>query len=897
LTAALISAGAPILFYASGERDRQIEELVKEAVEDEAIYLVGNLNQRLTLIINDLIATYAETPTSSQREHLKRTAHLIKANPFLRAINYIGADRRIIFISPMDTKNRVVGLKAETSAPQEAMERALSSSRPYLSRPFEIVQGEPGYSLMIPCADDTIFEVLFTAKDVFRKGGPLRHRNDIAMRVSDGSISVFQSLEYGNRLLALEEYMAETEAMLLNRTMLLDALPTDSLSSKASYHWRPVAGGGVVISSILLFFIVLLQAFNIRTRKKAEEELEQLRNEGQTILDSVPALIFFKNRENCFIRVNKALAEVTGLTKEEIEGKSAFDIYPDQADDYWRDDKEVMASGNPKRDIFEPVQSPDGIRWVNTYKIPYIDQRGDVIGVIGFSIDITDARTAREEIIKSKKEWERTFDVIEDSITIVDKEMRITRTNTASAKKLNCHPKDMIGKQCHEVLWGESEPCDWCPALKGHEESEMRSTNSIYSHSGRTFHVTVSPMFSNSGDFIGIVDIARDITEQERLETLLQHAQKMEAIGTMAGGIAHDFNNILAAIIGYTELAIEASERSSRVYTDLEQVLSAGNRAKELVKQILIFSRQSKAVRRPLEIGIIVKEVLRFLRSSTPTTIEIRQHIEPDRGRVMADPTQVHQVVMNLCTNAVQAIGRKGVLEVKLVCEEVDRQVAERVHGLKQGPYLKLTVTDTGCGMDHEIMEKIYDPYFTTKGIGEGTGLGLAVVHGIVKECGGAISVESARGMGSTFTVFMPEAGESGLETEAEALSPVPMGKGRILLVDDEAALVDIWTSSLEGLGYQVVGKTSGLEALRAFHSQPYLFDLVVTDLTMPNVTGMELAKEVMATRPDLPVILCTGFSESIKEKEAEEAGIRELLLKPVTRGALAQAIRRSLGG
>jgi len=399
---------------------------------------------------------------------------------------------------------------------------------------------------------------------------------------------------------------------------------------------------------------------------------------------------------------------------------------------------------------------------------------------------------------------------------------------------------------------------------------------------------------------LSILDITkRKQAEEEKrqLESQLIHVQKMEAIGTLAGGIAHDFNNILSALMGYTELTLDDIPEGTEAQANLLQVLRASERARDLVKQILTFSRQDKQERKPVQVSLIIKEALKFLRASLPTTIDIRQNLASISGKILADPTQIHQVLVNLCTNAAQAMQEKGgVLAVSL--DEVDLGPGDPDLGpdLLPGPYLRLTVSDTGQGMTPEVMARIFEPFFTTKEPSEGTGMGLAVVHGIVKSHGGEIKVFSEPGKGTTFQVFFPRI-ESPAITETATLPEIPTGHERILLVDDEESLVRLGQQMLKRLGYEVVTKTSSLEALETFQAQPDRFDLVITDQTMPNMPGTKLAEELLRIRPDLPIILCTGFTETIKPEEAQTLGLRELVTKPLKKAELARIIRQVLEG
>jgi PAS domain S-box-containing protein len=390
-----------------------------------------------------------------------------------------------------------------------------------------------------------------------------------------------------------------------------------------------------------------------------------------------------------------------------------------------------------------------------------------------------------------------------------------------------------------------------------------------------------------------IQGVLRDVTEQERTRQQLVQAQKMEALGTLAGGIAHDFNNILSAMMGYTELVQNKIPKGTKARRNLDQILKAGLRARDLVKQILAFSRQTESEKKPLLLRPIVKETLRLMRASLPSTIEIQRHIHVDEATVMADATEIHQIVMNLVTNAGQALrDHGGKIEVSL--DEVMVTPTDRVDlgGLKPGLYARLTVADNGLGMEPEVMARIFEPYFTTRQKNEGTGLGLAVVHGIVKSYGGAVTVSSVPGKGSVFTVYLPCVEAAAEGDEDEDLTPLLKGTERLLFVDDEEALIDVGRQVLERLGYRVTADTSSLRAYDLFVKEPHDFDLVITDQTMPEMTGAELAKKILEIRPDMPIILCTGFSDKIFPEQALAAGVKRFVYKPLVVREMAENIR-----
>ncbi len=402
-------------------------------------------------------------------------------------------------------------------------------------------------------------------------------------------------------------------------------------------------------------------------------------------------------------------------------------------------------------------------------------------------------------------------------------------------------------------------------------------------------------VFDENGEAIRVVGTHVDITDRKKMEVELAQSHKMEAIGTLAGGIAHDFNNILAAILGYADMAKDDTPDHSPAKYQIEQVLKAGNRAKDLVKHILSFSRKEARERSTVQIYLLAKEALKLLRASIPTTIEIRENIDSQCGNILAEPTQIHQVLMNLCTNAAQSMDETGgVLEVGLFSAQLSADDLVNEPNMKSGHYVRLIVKDSGTGIDQNIIDRIFDPYFTTKDVGKGSGMGLAVVIGIVKSHDGMVTVDSKLGEGTTFNVYLPIVEEQ-VKEEIEDAGPLLMGKEKILIVDDEETMVDMTKQRVERLGYQVTTKTSSIEALELFRSQPDAFDLVITDQTMPKLTGEQLAKELMDIRPNIPIILCTGYSSKVDAEKANLIGISAFIMKPVDKKELSLTIRNVL--
>ncbi len=526
---------------------------------------------------------------------------------------------------------------------------------------------------------------------------------------------------------------------------------------------------------------------------------------------------------------------------------------------------------------------------------------------LAYGIMALRTRAERKQAEEALKESQRyTRGIIEanlDALVTISAEGKITDVNQATELITGMSRKEIIGTDFSSYF------TDPDAARKGYQQVYRDNYLQDYPLEIKHRDGKVTPVLYNAsvykdaqGRIAGFFVAARDITklkqaeeERRKLQAQLQQVQKMEAIGTLAGGIAHDFNNILSLIIGYTELSMRDFPEGSRVQDNMNKLLEAGERARDLVKQILTFSRHAEYEQKPLQIHLIIKEALKLLRPSLPTTIEIRQNIA-STGMVMADPTQMHQVIMNLSTNAYHAMQEKGgVLEVSLADVELDSDFTARHLDTHTGPYIRLTVSDTGHGIKKKDIDRIFEPYYTTRDKTGGTGMGLAVVHGIVKSYEGAITVYSEPGKGTTFNVFLPRIESAEAEAEIEEMGPIPTGNEQILLVDDEPAIVDIGKGMLENLGYTVETRTSPIEALEAFKAKPDKFDLVITDMTMPKMTGDELAKKLMGIRPDIPIILCTGFSERINEEKAKAMGIRKLVMKPIVQREMANAVRKAL--
>ena len=508
---------------------------------------------------------------------------------------------------------------------------------------------------------------------------------------------------------------------------------------------------------------------------------------------------------------------------------------------------------------------------------------------------IINQELAEERLSQEKNTLEAVFSAMSDGLSVHDRDFKILFQNAVLSKRYG----DCTGQLCHAAYHGRDTPCENCGLLgcikdgatHWFEMSESSDRENLF------FELGMSPVRNGKGAIIAAVEVIRDITEQKRLADQLLQAQKMEAIGTLAGGIAHDFNNILTAILGYAELSKFEVEPGSDLSRNLAEIISASRRAGDLIRQILTFSRKAAFKKQPLQIHPVVKEALKLIRGTIPSTIDIRPEIAGDCGTILADVTQIHQVIMNLCTNAYHAMQQQGgILIVRLQNTVINGETSDPPTGLTPGNYVQLTVSDTGHGMDETTLDRVFDPYFTTKKQGEGTGLGLATVHGIVKNHGGVISVRSAPNEGTTFDIYFPQvdadisaALTGGKETESTSYA------AKILLVDDEEMLIRVGKGILKKLGHTVTAFSNSQDALDYFRKDPLVFDLLLTDQMMPGLTGLELAKQCLALRPDLPVILATGYSEAISKEQAQAQGISAILWKPVTINTMAETIQQAL--
>ncbi len=504
--------------------------------------------------------------------------------------------------------------------------------------------------------------------------------------------------------------------------------------------------------------------------------------------------------------------------------------------------------------------------------------------------EIEQRKQAKHSFLNNEKRYRAILESMKDPTYICSNDLKIEYMNPAMVDLLG---EDSTGKICYKAIFGFDERCPDC-AYSEILEGEKNNSFVSVELKGKIFHVSNS-LINHEDGTISKLNVYRDITETKVMEDRLQQAYKMEAIGTLAGGIAHDFNNILFPIVGHTEMLLEDFPENNPIRNSLNQIYTSAMRAKELVKQILTFSRQEKNQLKLIKIQPIVKEALKMIRSTIPTTISIHQNLESNCGAVKADPTQIHQIVMNLATNSYHAMEENGG-DLKVLLRELELEKDDlTAMDMPSGTYACLTISDTGIGMSKSVLKKIFNPFFTTKKNGKGTGMGLSVVHGIVKTMNGGVKVYSEQGKGTEVRVYLPVVKNASQHNLNGIKAPLPKGDERILLVDDEEAIISMEKMVLERLGYKVTSRTSSIEALEAFRVGSDRYDMVITDMAMPKMPGDKLAAELIKIREDIPVILCTGFSETMTEEQLAALGIAGLLLKPIISKDLAEKIREIL--
>ncbi|MCP3921606.1 MAG: response regulator [Desulfobacterales bacterium] len=645
----------------------------------------------------------------------------------------------------------------------------------------------------------------------------------------------------------------------------------------------------------------------INDRKKIELALKESEVRHRLLFETMVIGAIYQDKNGEVVSANPSALTILGLTFEQLQNSDTEPLWKmvlEDGSEYYNFDypsEVVLKTGEPLNNVVACVHKggKKGKSWIRINSTPQF-RNGEIKPFQVYTIfdDFTERKENKERLKKSEERYRSLFETSLDGIVFLNPSDEFEVANKAFLEMLNYSTIELIGMKYFDInndKWKKKEIGINRKLLEiGYSDPYEKE---YLDKNGELFPVRVRKWLikDKSGITLRKLLIIHDISEKRKLESQLRQAQKMEAVGTLAGGIAHDFNNILAAIMGYVELTqLDLLDDSAN--RNLHQVLEAAHRAKELVRQILTFSRQTEHEIKPVYIQHIVKEAIKLLRSTLPSTIKINQKIAIKIEKINADPTQIHQIIMNLCTNSYYAMKETGgVLEVGMIEVELNHTEAQKYHGLSPSKYLKLSVTDDGCGIDDSIKSRIYDPYFTTKEPGDGTGMGLSVVHGIVKNHSGEIFMTSEINKGTSFEIFLPSVETEKKVSITKNQLELPKGSEHILFVDDEHSLANLGKMMLEKLGYSVVTETSSKRALKIFETDKDKFDLVITDMTMPDLTGDELAVKINDIRPGMPIILSSGYKASLTDEEYKNLPLKAYLSKPLEVKEFAYTIRKVL--
>jgi PAS domain S-box-containing protein len=639
-------------------------------------------------------------------------------------------------------------------------------------------------------------------------------------------------------------------------------------------------------------------AWTLREREKRYNLLLDSLNDGVVLFDGDGRIVIW----------NKSAEEIFGIRADEVVGHNCMDIqWPTiRPDGSWMSAPDhpgmvTLRTGEPCREeLVGVIQYSGDVRWITVNTTPVRLSASDRAFAVAISFaDITDRRKVEEALRESEDRFRRLFEEAPIAIQGYSSDGVIHYWNKASETTYDYTKEEAIGKNILDLII----------------PNEMREqVSQIIRHGARTGEIPQGGellLRRKNGSRVPVLSshvvivrqsretelycLGNDLTEQKRLQAELQQAHKMEVIGTLAGGIAHDFNNILSIIIGNCELALDDVPPWNPANFFLQEIQKAGSRGKDIVRQLLTFCRKSECSPKPMHLIPIFEDVLRFIRATIPTTIDIQHEMLAQEDTICSDPTIIYQVLMNLCSNAAHAMERTGgAILIRMQNIFLDGAMPDIPPGLASGKYIQLMVADTGPGIDPTVVNRIFDPYFTTKEIGKGTGMGLAVVQGIVNSHNGAVTVANRPGRGATFTVYLPLTDAlPGKETWKPKI--VELGDESILFVDDEKSVVDMCSKMLTRLGYRVETATTPLAALNKFQTNPKHFDLVITDMTMPQMTGLQLTKKIKAVNPKMPVVLCTGFSAYITPENAAAMDIQGYLVKPIVKLEMAKTVRQVL--
>ena len=643
--------------------------------------------------------------------------------------------------------------------------------------------------------------------------------------------------------------------------------------------------------------LVMVHVTDITERKHTEETMRKSEEKYRSLVESTEDSIYLLDKDGTYLFMNEKHLSRLGLPADKVIGKTYGEFHPlGDTKEFLEKIEKIFETGQTTQ--HEHRSFRDDRYFLRTLS-PVKDPGGNTTSVTVVSKDITDRARSEEALKESEEKYRTVLEANPDPLVVYGMEGRVIYLNPAFTRVFHWSLEELIGKKMDNFVpeenWPETRMMISKVTVSGEDFSGFETRR--YTRDGNTLDVSISGSFyrDREGNVAASVINLRDITEQKKMATQLQQSQKMEAVGTLAGGIAHDFNNILAVILGNAELAIDDVPKGNLVAECLEEIRLASIRAKEMIQQLLSFSRKTDEENKPLNMVPVIKASMKMLRTAIPSSVEFNQHISDEPCNIMGNASQINQIVMNLVTNAFHAMyEEEGLLEVtleKIILQE-EKPCFDWI--LAPGAYVRLKARDTGKGIDQQILGRIFEPYYTTKDVGKGTGMGLSVVHGIVKRHDGGIRVESEFGKGTVFEIYFPALVEM-IEEEKELDGEIKGGSERILFVDDEASIVKLNHQRLESLGYRVKSTTRPLEALEWFRADPDQFDVIITDMTMPKMVGDKLTKEILAIRPDMPVIICTGYSERISADNAEALGARKYIEKPIEIRELAASLREVL--
>ena len=643
------------------------------------------------------------------------------------------------------------------------------------------------------------------------------------------------------------------------------------------------------------FIIGMLE--DITESKRVGSALRDSEERFRLFMDNSPTIAWIKDEQGRYVYISKAAEKRYNIDAKQVLGRTDADLLPESFEIPQTNDQFVLRAGHPIHFTEERI-APDGLYncWLNS-KFPFKNSDGKWF-VAGIGLDITEQKRNEKALHASETRFRDLAEMLPEGVFETDTALNLTFTNQQAYTMFGYSKQDFEkGLNAFDMI----APEDRARAAENIGKVIRQSDLGLNEYCGLRKDGTVFPMLIRSspvvsqGGVSGLRGIILDITERKRFEEKLQQVQRMESLGKLAGGIAHDFNNILTSVIGRSELLLGTLPPDSHEYQSAKEIFTAGKRGSDLVKQILAFSRQPEHETQVVRIEDALQETLMFARATIPANIEISSDIQCTCGWVVADPTQLQRIAINLITNAYDAVAPdSGKIAVSLIETEI-RCGDAAFSSLKPGPYALLSISDNGCGIEPAILDKIFEPYFTTKAQGKGTGLGLAVVFGIVKAYQGDIQVHSELGKGTTFKVYLPLTQKEAERVPETESATCQTGKEKILLVDDEDQIACLEALMLEKLGYTVTSHTSSADALKTFQSDPYAFDLVITDMTMPEMTGDHLASEILSIRPEMPVIICTGYSDRFTGDKVSNLGVRGLLMKPFDLPMMARVVREVL--